>query len=368
MLNTLIKPFIVENQLPDSYMDVVDKWFLPLTEKLVLHQKEAKTPFVIGINGAQGSGKTTLAELLVYLFEKHYQLKAIGMSIDDFYYTQSERQHLAKTIHPLLKTRGVPGTHDIDLALSTLTQLLERNPVAIPRFNKAIDDRVQSEDWPVVSQQLDVIVIEGWCLGAEPQAHDQLLEPINLLEEFEDPLHIWRSYINQQLIHQYPRLSDLIDQWVMLKAPSFDCVYHWRLEQETKLKAKQLGKQSHVMSSDEVKRFVKFYQRITEHLLVTLPNKVDYLFELDEQRKIIGYSEQKNDKGSEVGGSQLLIYSDMDGSLLNHDTYDFSDAKRGLTMFKTFSQCVRGLVKDLTQNFPCLTVPVGCVENVPTGI
>jgi D-glycerate 3-kinase len=282
------------------------------------------------VNGTQGSGKSTLSDLLVHLFKHKHHLSAVCFSLDDFYLSRQQREDLATEIHPLFKTRGVPGTHDLALAIKTLKCLLEGKATRIPRFNKAIDDRYDQKDWTVIDKPVDIIIFEGWCLGAQAQSEQTLTEAINDLESEEDASLRWRSYINQQLLGPYQHLFSYIDQWVMLKAPSFECVYQWRLEQEDKLKAKLAASGSNddsgVMNENEVARFIKFYQRITTHLLVTLPAKVHHLFELDEKRQVVNYQQQNVVKEGGQNLTSLLIFTDMDGSLLNHDTYDFSDA------------------------------------------
>ena len=93
------------------------KWFSPLLEK---YQTARDKPLIIGINGSQGSGKSTLADYLCTMLNERYQLRCVSLSLDDFYLTKLERQQLASQVHPLLETRGVPGTHDIPLALETI--------------------------------------------------------------------------------------------------------------------------------------------------------------------------------------------------------------------------------------------------------
>ena len=287
--------FISDHQLPESYIEQALRCFSPLAKSIADAQKKAKRTLLLGINGSQGSGKSTLADFLALLLRKNDGLNVVVLSIDDFYFTLQQRQSLAKRIHPLLITRGVPGTHDIELAIDVIQQLKDGTcPTLVPRFNKAIDDRYPEEEWQTITTKTDIIILEGWCLGAEPQAEDELFEPVNELEKVEDPDSRWRSYVNQQLQDVYPQLFNLVDRWVMLKAPSFDCVYQWRLEQENKLRSSELNSQhetansaDRIMDSKQIARFIQHYQRITEGLLETLPARVDYLFKLDKNRKII---------------------------------------------------------------------------------
>ncbi len=282
--------FLHAQQLPARYGEIARQWFVPLAEELVsLHQRLGR-PLIIGINGSQGSGKSTLASLLQWLFQHRHGLSAIALSIDDFYLSHSERQRLAHEVHPLLATRGVPGTHDVGLMARTLEGLSRGDSrVSIPRFDKATDDPFPQEEWQRVTPPLDMSIIEGWCLGTPPQDESALLEPINELEAEEDPDGRWRRYVNRQIAEQYQPLYQQVDAWIMLKAPSFDCVYQWRLEQEQKL-AQRLAESSskhRVMDSRELARFIAHFQRLTIHGLHVLPPRMHFLYELDAQRGII---------------------------------------------------------------------------------
>ncbi len=284
-----LNPFLSQHKLPEAYRHDAEKWFAPVAAELAEIQKKHGKTLVVGINGSQGSGKSTLADLLALMLGDHYGLNVIALSIDDFYYTRKQRQALAREVHPLMATRGAPGTHDVELAIKTIQSLCNNEATSIPRFDKSIDDRFPEEQWDQVTSKVDIVLFEGWCLGAEPQPEDKIQAPANDLERDEDPHGIWRYYVNQQLRDVYPKLFKLVDTWIMLKAPSFDCVYQWRLEQENKLRemlSRSSSSTSKVMDETSIKRFIQHYQSVTEHLLETLPAKVNFLFELDENRKI----------------------------------------------------------------------------------
>ena len=159
-----VDSFIVREKLPPGYLQTVEHWFVPLAEDLLRKAAVSHRTLIVGISGSQGSGKSTLAALLVVLLRELMGLRSINLSLDDFYHTHQHRQQLARTVHPLLATRGVPGTHDVELAVQTLKALGRGGEVAIPRFNKAIDDRAPMADWPRVLAPLDVVFLEGWCL------------------------------------------------------------------------------------------------------------------------------------------------------------------------------------------------------------
>ena len=285
-----VAEFLRQHQLPNGYANNISLYFAPIAASIAELRTRLKRPILIGINGCQGSGKTTLADALVMLLRKH-QLKALAISIDDFYLTKKERGQLAQTVHPLLATRGVPGTHDMALAKQVITALLaQQSTVAVPRFNKATDDRHQPSEWDNVDAPLDVIILEGWCVLAKPQPEHALSLPVNELEATEDAEGVWRRYVNQRLQSSYKTLYDTFDSTVMLRAPSFKTVYNWRLEQEEKLIQALTNTESDtsgIMSPQQVQHFIQHYQRITEYTLESLPDDVDWLLQLDEQRQIL---------------------------------------------------------------------------------
>jgi len=135
------KRLIKKMQLPDSFVSIVNKIYLPLAE-IIINRNQTE-PLFISINGAQGTGKSTLTEFLKHLIEAESGLSVAGISLDDYYLTREERTQLAKDIHPLFATRGVPGTHDLSLMTNTISALREKKTCIIPRFDKAIDDRCQ---------------------------------------------------------------------------------------------------------------------------------------------------------------------------------------------------------------------------------
>jgi D-glycerate 3-kinase len=244
-------------------------------------------PVVIGLCGSQGSGKTTLARAVLGACASE-GLKGAALSLDDLYLTHAERQQLSRTVHPLLVTRGVPGTHDIALGLDTLDMLESGMPVALPRFDKGADDRAPEQDWPIVGPALEVLILEGWCLGAFPQPAGELAHPVNALEAEEDADGRWRAYVNDALGDAYQRLFARIDRLVLLAAPGFAVVHDWRLEQERELLASGGG--ARVMDEERIGRFIAHYERLTRWILAEMPPRVDLLIRLDERRRPIAIS------------------------------------------------------------------------------
>jgi D-glycerate 3-kinase len=241
----------------------------------------------VGLCGAQGSGKSTLADLLKEQLESR-QLATAVISIDDLYLTRAQRAELSNRVHPLLQTRGVPGTHDVALGIQTLTSLAKSGVVAIPSFDKSRDDRHPPEQWPTLHAPVRVIILEGWCVGAIPQKDSSLAIPVNELEREADADGAWRRYVNSSLAGSYQELFNRIDLLILLKAPSFDVVYEWRLEQEHKLRQQVLmagGDLLRVMSDADVQRFISHYERLTRHILEEMPSRADVVADLDPARK-----------------------------------------------------------------------------------
>lgn len=283
--------FIAEHKLPAHYLRDATLWFEPLASSIANTRTNAARPVIVGVNGCQGSGKTTLCDYLCHSLNRSHGLSAIALSLDDFYLTQEERAALAENIHPLFRTRGVPGTHDHHLLQQTLAALTDHsahneppNRVAIPRFDKATDERVAPEEWEEVDTPTDVVLLEGWCMGATAQPQSALQTPINALEREKDPLTIWRQYSNTVLERNFKPLYESIDLWIMMGAPSFDAVLGWRTEQERKL-----APSTHSMSDEAVAAFVCHFERITRHCLEKLSANVHHLHQLDAQRRIVGY-------------------------------------------------------------------------------
>ena len=288
--------FLERHRLGPDYLEAALQWFTPVALSLVRLQRKLNRPILVALNGCQGSGKTTAADYLRTALTEEQAVNTVTLSLDDFYLTRHERQALGASIHPLLATRGVPGTHDMSLLRLTLEQLLDTHsnkPIAIPRFDKATDDRRPLSDWDSIDTPVQCVLLEGWCLGAKPESADTLAEPVNDLERDEDPRVVWRDYYNAFLARHFLPLYPLFDQWIMLQAPSFDCVFNWRREQERKLAASlSAEKARNLMDDDALHRFIQHYERITHNCLDDLPHTVNYLFNLDEQRRVTAYSYQ----------------------------------------------------------------------------
>lgn len=247
-----------------------------------LGQREHR-PLVVGICGAQGSGKSTLAAGLASRCEAGGLTVAV-LSIDDLYLTRAERETLGRDVHPLLRTRGVPGTHDVALGLALLEHLDRGRATPVPRFDKARDDRAPREQWDLAAAGTELLIFEGWCVGARPAPEAALAQPVNALERDEDAEGIWRAYANAALAGDYQRLFARIDLLMLLAAPSFAVVRDWRIEQEQDLRGREGSDAAGVMSDAQVTRFIQHYERLTRHILAEMPARADLVAMLAEDR------------------------------------------------------------------------------------
>ena len=248
-----------------------------------------KKPYFVGLAGGQGTGKTTVSSLVKIILEKYFKLKVFKISIDDFYKTRKERNSLSKRIHPMLMTRGVPGTHDINMMLSFFKKTKNKNfkKMILPSFNKAIDERFSKKYWYKINQKPDVIIFEGWCVGAKAELNKTLKKPINSMEKINDKKLVWRKYVNLKLRNKYKELYSQLNCMVYLKAKNFNMLQKWRLKQERKLRLKTKKVSSHkIMSKKNVINFMQTYQRITENMFKNTPKYASIVINLNSNHQI----------------------------------------------------------------------------------
>ena len=260
----------LDAEAPDDYRQLaallVDDW-------------QRRGVSTVGIGGGQGAGKSTLSRLIGAAGAMQGVRIAV-LGIDEFYLTKAERQRLGEQVHPLLATRGPPGTHATALASAALAALRRPGAVTVPRFDKGQDDRagVVTLHGPV-----DVVVLEGWCVGASPAGSaTALAEPINALERDDDRDGRWRHYVDAALRNEYASLFRQLDALVFLQVPDLDAVRRWRLEQERE-RPPALR-----MTAEAVRHFVAHYERVTTRMLAELPTTADVVVQLDHAHRVAG--------------------------------------------------------------------------------
>ena len=263
----------------------LNSFYLPLSDWIYSIYKKDKETKIIGLSGGQGAGKSTITEILKFIIKKKYGLELCVFSIDDFYKTKTERAKMSKNIHPLFLTRGVPGTHDLNLIIKTIKKLKKRKfkTVLIPKFDKSTDDRFKKIKWQKIKRRPQIIIFEGWCIGARHQKYIELKRPLNLIEKEYDSDLIWRKSVNNLLKKQYKKLFNEIDKLVYLKAPSFNHILRWRWLQEQKMKLTLKNKRT--MSKSQIKKFIMFYERITKNMMKNFSKISDLTIFLDESHR-----------------------------------------------------------------------------------
>ena len=282
-LTPTLATFGAEHQIPSEALRDLAVGSLGLAAWLVASRLSGEpSPFLLGVQGAQGSGKSTLSALLAHTLRELHGLSTAVLSLDDFYLTRAERRQLAETVHPLFITRGVPGTHDVPEIHRVIDQLGRAKPssqLRLPRFDKALDDRAPIESGALFVGRPDVIVIEGWCLGTPAEPLERLKDPLNPLESLEDPDARWRGTVNHRLATDYARLVARLDALIFLKIPDFSAVFDWRSLQESKLN--QAG-----LDAAGMTRFIQHFERLTRWSLIATPKQANWVLSLDDSHTI----------------------------------------------------------------------------------
>ena len=250
---------------------------------------DKKRPYFVGLAGGQGTGKTTSSSLIKIILTKYFKLKVFKISIDDFYKTRKERIRLSKRVHPMLLTRGVPGTHDINMMLNFFKKAKSKKfkRLKLPTFNKAIDDRFNKKRWYDLKEKPDVIIFEGWCVGAKAEKINTLNKTINLMEKNKDKKKIWRKYVNQQLKSKYKNLYSQLNCLIYLRAKNFNLLQKWRLKQERKLLlSSKKNSKLKIMNKEDVLSFMQTYQRVTQNMFKNMPKYASIILNLNSNHQI----------------------------------------------------------------------------------
>ena len=234
------------------------------------------------IAGSQGSGKSTLTAVLKLVLEKFYKKKVMLLSIDDYYLSKNKRLKLSKKIHPLLITRGVPGTHNIAALRKDIINFQKKKfPIVAPLFNKLKDDISSKKK---IIKKAEILLLEGWCCGSTPINREYLFNNINHLESTLDKNKLWRQYYNSQLQKDYKKVFSLFDQQIYIQAPSFTYILKWRYAQEKSNALK--SKEEKFMKKTDLRKFIQHYEKLTKWMIKTMPAKADMLIKIDSNQKI----------------------------------------------------------------------------------
>ena len=192
---------------------------------------------------------------------------------------------LNKSIESLLKQTKKPDKIFINIPFKyrRFKETIDDNK--IPKFDKSEDDRMKSKHWSKIKKRPEIVILEGWCVGAIPQSNSLLKKPVNVLESKYDKKFKWRKYVNQKLKNEYKKVFSMIDYYIFMKVPNFRMVFKWRLLQEKKLK-KMSRQNKKIMTYDQIKRFVMFYQRITLQMIKDLSKSASIVMLLKKNQEI----------------------------------------------------------------------------------
>ena len=262
-------------------------YYIPMSFWIEKKYKQKGKTLFLGFSGAQGSGKTTISKILKIILKNFFNREICISSIDDFYKTLKDRKKMSDMIHPLFKTRGVPGTHDINLAKIFFNKLNMKNfkKLKIPKFDKSTDDRLKSKYFLYLKKKPEIVIFEGWCVGAKPQTNSLIQRSVNILEKKEDKNLMWRKYVNNKLKKEYKHFFSMIDHFIFIKIPSFNMVFKWRFLQEKKLRFNSKSNKK-IMTYNEIKRFIMFYQRITLQMMKDLSKSASMVMLLKKNHSI----------------------------------------------------------------------------------
>ncbi|MEL6815051.1 MAG: glycerate kinase, partial [Cyanobacteria bacterium J06598_3] len=219
---------------------IVPLWtfWLPLAQQLDQQQRALKAPFIQGILGGQGTGKTTLTRIL-NLILGHLGQQSVGLSIDDLYLTYAQRRVLKKQ-DPRFIWRGPPGTHDIELGIRTLAQLKCAEPAGtfeLPQFDKSLHGGQGDRTTPLSIAAPTIVLFEGWFVGTQPVAEtvftvgSPLPEPIVSAADRD-----FAAECNRKL-HDYLPLWNQLDSLLVLAPTDYRRSQQWRQQAEQDMKA-----------------------------------------------------------------------------------------------------------------------------------
>ena len=228
---------------------------------------------ICGLSGAQGAGKSTIAAALQDALAAR-NLRCLILALDDFYLPQAARQKLDEDIHPLCRTRGVPGTHDVAWLRDVLAALRDGQTVRLPRFDKTSDERVELTAEETLTTLPDIVLLEGWCVGA--RASMVASAPETEWEKNHDPQAVWKNW-SRDAAADYQSVWQDCNMLVQLRQDDFAQVIDARWLQEQGNAARSGRWQFD--SRAAVAEFCAHYESWTKALWRDLPADADIVID-----------------------------------------------------------------------------------------
>ena len=273
--------------IQENYLDIAN---IRITKKeiqnnilpIFLYLNNSKNNMFL-LSGSQGIGKTTIIKILKKNFYKYFNKRILALSLDDFYFDKNEREKISKLSHPLMKTRGVPGTHNVKEILNVIEKFKKKKyPMKIPKFDKLKDIKLKEN---IIQNKCDILILEGWCCGSPAIKKSYLYKNINNLEKNYDKFFVWRNYYNECLKKDYSKLFKRFDKLIYFKAPSFSCILKWRFKQENYMK-KNAKNINLGMNKNEIKNFILYYEKLTKWMIRILPQEANLTIFVDKNQRI----------------------------------------------------------------------------------
>ncbi|VBB74036.1 Putative kinase [Podospora comata] len=257
----------LQSRIVDDKSPICIPFILSRIETYQKQHPNTSRPFIIGLNGVQGVGKTTLVRALAETLQSREGLPTLVVSIDDFYLTHADQLALAAANpdNQLVQYRGEPGTHDIPLLTSFLSSLTSPFPpegIHVPSYDKSLfsglGDRAPPSTWTHITSPPKIVILEGWLVGFRP------LSPVALEAKYCSPtsktlhrhLPAHLMFINSCL-ENYQQIWDQFDAFVHVDAEDLGWVYEWRIQQEQGLR-REKGVEGG-MTDEQVRKFVDCY-------------------------------------------------------------------------------------------------------------
>lgn len=272
-----------ENSLhvsPQVMLGVLWDLWLPLGMRIASHRQKLGHPLIQGILGVQGTGKTTMCQVLTLILQE-LGYRTLSLSLDDLYKTYSDRLALTQQ-DPRLIWRGPPGTHDIDLGINLLDEIRQgKSSVMVPRFDKSAYGGAGDRTIPEICTNVDIVLFEGWFVGVRP------IDP-NVFNSAPPPIitdedKAFARDMNRQL-NDYLPLWERLDRLIVLYPTDYRCSLAWRKQAEQQMIA--AGKSG--MTDEQVEEFVNYFWRSLHPELFIKPllqsSAVDLAIEIHSDR------------------------------------------------------------------------------------
>ena len=268
---------------PAEMLAVLCDLWLPLSIKLATHRQALGRPLIQGILGGQGTGKTTMCQVLSLILQQ-LGYRTLSLSLDDLYKSYSDRLILTQQ-DPRLILRGPPGTHDLDLGLKVLEQIRQgESPVRVPRFDKSAYHGAGDRTTPEIVENIDIVLFEGWFVGVRPIDPDVFNHAPPPIVTEED--RVFARDMNQRLSDYLP-LWERLDSLMVLYPTDYRCSMTWRKQAEQQMiAAGKLG-----MSDAQIEEFVNYFWRsLHPELFITplvkSPTAVDLVIAINPDHSV----------------------------------------------------------------------------------